>query len=69
MLAIERVKGPADGVCLYRVRLNRKELFTFQHDRRKGMANCFEQAAKAANEYSKMENDALLLHFIDAFHK
>ena len=50
MIAIINKGGPADGVCTYTVRINRDVVAEFQHDRRKGLARCLRDAARAVDK-------------------
>ena len=49
MIAIINKCGPVDGVCTYTVRINRDVVTEFQHDRRKGLARCLRDAARAVD--------------------
>jgi len=49
MIAIINKGGPADGVCTYTVGINRDVVAEFQHDRRKGLARCLRDAARAVD--------------------
>ena len=50
MIAIINKGGPADGVCTYTVGINRDVVTEFQHDRRKGLARCLRDAARAVDK-------------------
>jgi len=50
MIAIINKCGPADGVCTYTVGINRDVVTEFQHDRRKGLARCLRDAARAVDK-------------------
>jgi len=49
MIAIINKGGPAGGVCTYTVGINRDVVTEFQHDRRKGLARCLRDAARAVD--------------------
>jgi len=57
MIAIINKGGPADGVCTYTVGINRDVVTEFKHDRRKGLARCLRDAARAVDaEMKKKKN-------------
>ena len=56
MIAIINRGGPHDGVCTYTVGVNRDVFAEFQHDRRKGLARCLRDAARAVDAAEKKIN-------------
>ncbi len=49
MIAIINRGGDMDGVCRYTVGINRQVVAEFTHDRRKGLAKCLRDAARAVD--------------------
>ena len=49
MIAIINKGGPPDGVCHYTVQINYLVVAEFDHDRRKGLARCLRDAARAVD--------------------
>lgn len=62
-IIIQNMGGPADGVCNYDLRINRKLIAQFQHDRLDGLAICLEKAAEAARAADEVE---MLQYFFEA---
>ena len=44
---IHNIGGDPNGVSEYELCINERRLATFKHDRRKGLAECLREAAKA----------------------
>lgn len=53
MIAIINHGGDMGGVCAYTVGINRQVIAKFEHDRRKGLARCLRDAAKAVERAEK----------------
>jgi hypothetical protein len=56
MITIEYAGGDVQGICNYRVKINRKLICIFEHDSAKGHAECLQKAADAValNEWAEL---------------
>jgi hypothetical protein len=62
MIAIVNITQPCEpgGIHTYSLRINRREICQFDHERSKGMAACLMAAAMAAEKYQMTEYVRLL---------
>lgn len=49
-IIIENMRGPDDGECEYRLRINSQVIAYFSHSRPDGLAECLRKAADAAEK-------------------
>ena len=61
MIAIVNVGGDQLGVCKYEVRINKKVVGEFEHNRVDGLTVCIEKAAKAVERHKWIEGYGQLL--------
>lgn len=73
MLAIVNVSpqdAPLSGLNQYEVRINRRVIATFEHDRQYGnAAQCLRDAADAVDRCNKEMSDALLESLLPVFRR
>ena len=54
-IIIQNIGGDMNGICNYELRINKKVVARFQHDRNDDLATCLCKAAGAADQQRKLQ--------------
>lgn len=55
MIIIQNMDGDMDGICNYELRINKKVVAQFQHNRNDDLATCLTKAAGAADQQRQLQ--------------